>query len=219
MEASAGPSSKPAADALGFAESYPAEDAVLTAARARADEIGYRAPSAGCGGALRFLASAVRAKAAVEIGTGTGVSGLWVLRGMRPEGVLTSIDVEPEYQRMARATFREAGVPPGRVRLINGRPREVLPRLADASYDLVVVVDGAPVDFPDYLAEALRLLRPGGVVAFDGVLRGGKVADPTARDAETVALRELVRTVREHDGLVPALLPLGAGLLAAVRRD
>lgn len=170
----------------------------------------------GAGAALRFLASALRAKAVVEVGTGVGVSGLWLLRGMRSDGVLTSIDVEAEHQRLARLAFTEDGVPPSRVRLINGRALEVLPRLADESYDLVVI-DAVKAEYAEYLQEALRLLRRGGVVAFDSALRGGRVVDPTARDPESVALRELARAVRENDRLVPVMLPVGDGLLAAVR--
>jgi predicted O-methyltransferase YrrM len=202
---------------LGFAESYVAEDAVLRSARARAAEVGCAGISPGTGAALRMLAAALRAKSVVEVGTGAGVSGLWVLRGMRSDGVLTSIDVEAEHQRLARQAFTEAGLPASRVRLINGRALEVLPRLADGSYDLVVV-DAAKTEYCDYLTESLRLLRPGGAVAFDSTLHAGRVADATARDPESVALRELARIVRDHDRLVPAMLPVGDGLLIAIRR-
>jgi predicted O-methyltransferase YrrM len=205
------------AASLGFTEGYVAEDAVLRNARARAAEVGCPVTRPGAGATLRMLAAALRAKAVVEIGTGAGVSGLWVLRGMRQDGVLTSIDVEAEHQRLARQTFTDAGFPASRVRLINGRALEVLPRLADGSYDLVVV-DAAKAEYGEYLAESLRLLRPGGAVAFDNALRGGRVADATARDPESVALRELARLVRDHDQLVPAMLPVGDGLLVAVRR-
>ena len=61
------------------------------------------------GAALRFFATAIAAKAVVEIGTGCGSSGIWLLRGMRPGGVLTSVDIEPEYHRMARKVFAQAG--------------------------------------------------------------------------------------------------------------
>jgi predicted O-methyltransferase YrrM len=101
--------------------------------------------------------------------------------------------------------------------MINGRALEVLPRLADTSYDLVAV-DALRTEYPDYLQEALRLLRPGGAVAFDNALAAGRVFDATARDPESVALRELVRVVRDSDQLVPAMLPIGDGLLVAVRR-
>jgi predicted O-methyltransferase YrrM len=202
---------------LGFTETYVAEDAVLRAARARAAEVGCAVTRPGTGAALRMLAAAVRAKSVVEVGTGAGISGLWVLRGMRPDGVLTSIDVEAEHQRLARQAFNEAGVPSSRVRLINGRALEVLPRLADDSYDLVVI-DAVKTEYADCLHESLRLLRSGGAVAFDNALWGGRVADATARDPESVALRELARLVRDHEALVPAMLPVGDGLLVAIRR-
>jgi predicted O-methyltransferase YrrM len=136
---------------------------------------------------------------------------------MRPDGVLTSIDVESEHQRLARQTFTEAGFAAGRVRLINGRALDVLPRLADTSYDLVLV-DADKTEYAGYLEAALRLLRPGGVVAMDNALWKGRVADPAARDPESVALREVGRLVRDHDALVPALLPVGDGLLVAVKQ-
>ena len=92
---------------------------------------------AGGGAALQFLAAAIGAKAVVEIGTGAGVGALRLLRGMRPDGVLTTIDVEPEHHRAAREAFTEAGIASNRVRLISGRALDVLPRLTDAAYDLV----------------------------------------------------------------------------------
>ena len=150
----------------------------------------------------------------VEVGTGTGVSGLWLLRGIAPDGVLTSIDSEAEHQRLARQTFAEAGIAPARTRLIAGAAAQVLPRLSDGGYDLVLC-DAALVDLHDQLTEALRLLRPGGLVVLARALRQDRVGDSAARDPETVALRELSRTVREHPRLVPALLPVGQGLLVA----
>ncbi len=65
---------------------------------------------------------------------------------------------------------------------------------------------------------ARRLLRPGGVVVFDNALWHDRVADPSVRDAATLAVREVGRTVRDDEGLVPLLLPVGDGLLAAVKR-
>ena len=187
---------------------------MLAGARTRAEEVGVVPIHSGGGAALRFLASVLEARAVVEIGTGTGVSGLWLLRGMRPDGVLTSVDIEAEHQRLARETFTEAGVPAQRARLIAGAALEVLPRLTDGHYDLVFC-DGDKQEYPDYLAEALRLLRPGGVVAFDNALWHDKVADPAQRDPQTVAVRELGAAVREDDTLVPVLLPVGDGLLVA----
>lgn len=200
-----------------YAEAYLTEDAVLQAARHRGDELGCVPIGPGGGAALRFLAAATNARAVVEVGTGAGVSGLWLLRGMRPDGVLTTVDRDPEHQRAAKQAFSEAGIPSGRARLIVGNALEVLPRLADGGYDLVFV-DAAKTEYADYLTEALRLLRPGGVVTFDNVLWHDRVADPAQRDPDTVAMRELGRAIRDDERLVPVLLHAGDGLLAAVKR-
>lgn len=199
-----------------YAEGFVPEDDVLAAARARAAEVGATPVGPGAGAALRFVAAAVAARAVVEVGTGCGVSGLWLLRGMAPGGVLTTVDVEPEHQRLARQAFAEAGITGHRARLITGRALDVLPRLADGGYD-VVFCDAVKTEYAEYLDEALRLLRPGGVVVFDNALWHDRVADPAARDADTVAIRELGKAVRADERLVPVLLPLGDGLLAAVK--
>ena len=156
-------------------------------------EVGGASPvSPAAGAALRFIAAALGAKAVVEIGTGCGTSGIWLLRGMRRDAVLTSVDVEPEHQRLARRAFTEAGFASNRFRLITRQGLDVLPRLTDGGYDLVFC-DADKQEYPAYLTAALRLLRPGGVVAFDNALWGGRVADPGQDDPETAAIRELAR--------------------------
>ncbi len=197
-----------------YAEEYVVEDGIIAEARARAEEVGVVPIGSGVGAALRFLASVLEAKAVVEIGTGTGVSGIWLLRGMRPDGVLTTVDVEAEHQRLAKQTFADAGFPAQRARAIPGAALEVLPRLTDGHYDLVFC-DGDKREYAAYLDEALRLLRPGGVVAFDNALWHDRVADPARRDDETVAIRALGRTIAESDDLISLLLPVGDGLLLA----
>lgn len=193
---------------LEYVESFVAEDDVLVGARAASADRGLVAVGAGAGAGLRFLAATIGAKAVVEIGTGAGISGLWLLRGMVPDGVLTSIDVDPEHQRAARAAFTAAGHGPSRLRLINGMGLDVLPRLTDGAYDLVFV-DSEPAEYPRYLDEAVRLLRVGGLVVLSGVLDGDRDR------ADAVA--EATRQAREDDRLVPVLLALGDGLLAAVK--
>ena len=197
-----------------YAEEYVAEDEVLAKARAHSEEVGATAVGSGAGAALRLLASLLEARAVVEIGTGTGVSGLWLLRGMRPDGILTTVDSEAEHQRLAKQAFAEDGIASQRVRLIPGPALDVVPRLTDGHYDMVFC-DADKQEYPAYLDEALRLLRPGGVVAFDNALWHDRVADPAQRDQETVAIRELGTTMRDHDSLVPVLLPVGDGLLVA----
>jgi predicted O-methyltransferase YrrM len=203
---------------LAYVEDYLVEDEPLLNARREAAEVGGATPIGPAGGAaLRFIAAAVNARSVVEIGTGCGTSGIWLLRGMRSDAVLTSVDAEPEHQRLARKAFTEAGFPSNRYRLISGKALEVLPRLTDGAYDLVFC-DADKQEYPDYLAAALRLLRPGGVMAFDNALAQGRVADPSRSDPVTLAIREVEEQVRQDERLVPVLLPVGDGLLVAVKR-
>ncbi|HUR51631.1 MAG TPA: O-methyltransferase [Mycobacteriales bacterium] len=204
-----------AADVGAWVHDWLPEDAPVVAARARAAEVGVGCVDPTTGSVLRLLAAACQAKAVVELGTGAGVSSLWLLRGMRPDGVLTTVDRDTEHQRLARQSLVEAGFGTGRVRLITGDALAVLPRLSDGAYDLLFC-DASRAENGDYLAASTRLLRPGGMVVFAGALGDGRVADPGARDPDTVSLRELARTVRDQEGLTPALLPVGSGVLAAV---
>jgi predicted O-methyltransferase YrrM len=200
---------------LAYAAEYVPEDEPLLAARANAADLGGTEPVLpAVGAALRFLACAAGARTAVEIGTGCGSSGIWMLRGMRPGSTLTSVDTEPEYQRMARKAFVQAGFAPNQCRLILGRALDVLPRLSDGTYDMVFC-DADARDYADYLTAALRLLRPGGIVAFNNALLAGPPADDEVDGAGSL---DLAGQVRANDRLVPILLPLGDGLLAAVKR-
>lgn len=198
------------------AEGSISEDAILAGARERAMDIGAGAVTPAVGALLSLLAKLSGGKAVAEVGTGAGVSGLWLLSGMSDDGVLTTIDIEPEYVRLAKQAFAEAGIGPSRTRLISGRAQEVLTRLADQSYDLVFV-DADPIDQPDYVVEGVRLLRSGGVIVVHRAGLGGRAGDPAARDAEVAAVREAARLIAEDERLTPALVPLGDGVLAAVR--
>lgn len=204
-------------DAARFADDYLPEDPPLTAARQRAAEVGLDSVSPAEGRLLLLLAASTAGRAAVEVGTGTGVTGLYLLRGLRPEATLTSIDPEAEHLRLARATFADAAIPPARTRLITGAAADVLPRLTDAAYDLVHLAGAVP-DLAEALDDAARLLREGGMLLVTGVLGHGRVPDPAARDAASVALRGCLQAVREDPRWAPALVPVGGGVLAACRQ-
>lgn len=193
------------------------DDGVLARARERGNELGTTPVLPGAGALMRVLAAAVQARAAVEIGTGSGVGSLYLLSGMHPDGVLTTIDPEVENQRAARQSFAEAQIRSPRVRTIAGSPREVVVRLTDHAYDLV----SFPAQVPhalDLLEHARRLLRPGGVLVIPHALYHDRVADPTARDERTRSVREVLKAVSEAEDLVPALSGGGDGVLAAVLR-
>lgn len=200
-----------------YAEGFLVEDQHAEAARARGESLGAVPVAAAVGGLLRTLAAAIGAHAVVEIGTGGGVSGLWLLAGMPSHGVLTTIDVDAEHQRAAKEAFAAAGVTHQRTRVITGRAQDVLSRMTDGAYDLVFV-DGAKSEYPDYVAAATRLLRSGGVLVMDNMLWHDQVADPAARDDRTRTLRDLGKSLREDEAFATTLLPVGDGLLVAVKR-
>jgi predicted O-methyltransferase YrrM len=202
---------------LSYAESFALEDDITAAARDRGRELGCPPIGSAGGATLRVLAAATQARSVVEVGTGAGVSGLYLLAGMTEDGVLTSVDIEGEHQRAAKEAFGEAGIATTRYRLINGSAAEVLPRLREESYD-IVFVDADKTAYGVYYEQALRLLRPGGVMAFDNALWHDRVADPSQRDPDTVTLRDLSKTVRDDNRLLATLLPVGDGLLVATKR-
>lgn len=200
-----------------YAEEFVETSELIERAAREGERLGCTPVAPGVGAALRLLAASVGARHVVEVGTGAGVSGLWLLAGMAPDGVLTSIDIEPEHQRAARAAYAEAGIAPQRTRVIAGQAGEVLPRLTDGAYDMVLV-DADKESYPVYAEQAVRLLRRGGVLALDNMLWHDRVADPATRDETTTILRDLGKALRDDERLVSALLPVGDGLLAAVKR-
>lgn len=200
-----------------YAEEYVPERDIVASAREIALDLGADPVTTGVGAALRMIAAVAGARAVLEIGTGAGVSGLWLLEGMSPDGVLTTIDHEVEFQKHARRAFLAAGVSSQRTRLIAGRALDVLPRMAARAYDMVVV-DGDVSETPEYLDHAVRVLRPGGVAVVVHALWHDRVADPARRDADTVVMREVVRVLGQTEEFIPALLPVGDGLAVAVRR-
>jgi predicted O-methyltransferase YrrM len=190
------------------------EDEGLRAARARSEEADIPAVPAETGALLRWFAHLLNARHVVEVGTGGGYSGLWLLGGMDPRGSLTTVDVDPDRHTLAQKAFGEAGLL-DRVRLMTGPALQVLTKLADHHYD-IVFLDAVKSEYPAYLEHARRLLRPGGVLLADNVLWKGKVADPMQGDDDTSGIREFNDMVREDPTLLPVLLPVGDGILCAV---
>ena len=201
----------------GYAEDFVAESEIAERARHRGEELGCTPIGPGGGAALRMIAAAVGARAVVEVGTGAGVSGLWLLEGMPSDGILTTIDIEAENQRSAKEAYASAGVAHQRTRVITGRAIDVLRRMTDGAYD-IVLIDADKEGYPGYVEEAARLLRSGGVMVIDNMLWHDKVADPAARDDTTKVLRDLGKSIRADDRYFTTLIPAGDGLLVAVKR-
>ncbi len=196
-----------------FAEDFVAEPQVVRDARGRAEEFGVECITPAVGAHLALVASAINAKAIVEAGTGTGVSGLWLLSAA-PNAVLATIDSESEYQAAAKFAFAEAGIPANRTRVISGRAADVMSNMADAAYDMVFL-DADRETLEEQLHEASRLVRPGGVIAIAHALWRDRVPDPAMRDDATAIYRDVLRFFDNNADFVTALSPAGDGLLMA----
>jgi predicted O-methyltransferase YrrM len=200
-----------------FAEDFVEESEILRAARGRAEELGVECITPSVGAHLALIASALGAKAIVEAGTGTGVSGLWLLSAS-PNAVLATIDTEVEIQSAAKRAFNDAKIAANRTRVITGKALDVMSNMADAAYDLVFL-DADRESLEAQLHEASRLLRPGGVVAISHALWRDRVPDPAMRDDATSIYRDVLRFFSSQDDFVSALSPVGDGLLMASKRS
>ena len=194
-----------------YAEEFVAERPEIAAARVHSSELGVEPVSPAVGAQLALLAAATGAKNIIEVGTGVGVSGLWILTGS-PSALLTTIDSEIDHQQVARSIFTEAGIQANRVRQIGGKAAEVLPRMNESSYDLVFI-DADPQSVIEYVEHGLRLVRPGGVVAVAHALWHDRVADPAQRDATVAGFRSLLKEISQSEAVISSLIPVGDGLL------
>jgi predicted O-methyltransferase YrrM len=200
----------PSSDQWNYSQSFITEDSSLIKARDKSKELGLSAIGQGVGSLLKFLASTIDASNVVEIGTGTGVSGLWLFRGMNSAGVLTSIDSDQERQRAAKEIFSEAGIASNKIRLIAGRAIEVVAKLTDNAYDLMFI-SGDKLEYETLLDQSLRLLRPGGILVFNNILDDSNSADNEAVNAVS-------EKIKDDSRLVSVMLPSGSGIIASSYR-
>lgn len=200
-----------------YAEHFITESVAAQHARTRGLEIGVSDVTPGVGAFLRHLAYQLSAQSVVEVGTSAGVGALWLLEGMIKSGTLTSIADEMEHTTIAKYALEDAGVAPNRYRLITSPVVDVMTKLADRAYDMVVLRHD-PEDLSFTIDESHRILRSGGVMVIDNFFGGGKVPDPAQRDPKTIALREAGKLVKnEVDAWISSLLPLGDGVLLATK--
>lgn len=169
---------------------------------------------------MKLLVELLGARRAIEIGVFTGYSSLCVATALPPDGQLVACDVNEEWTAIARRYWREAGVD-DRIDLRLAPALETLDALLargdEATYDFAFV-DADKESYVDYYDRCLRLVRPGGLVAFDNVLWGGKVADFSEDSASTRAIRELNERLSTDDRVTISLVPIGDGLMLARRR-
>lgn len=199
-----------------FSNTFVPESEVIQRARARGLEIGTYDTTPAVGSLLRYLTHLIGAHSIVEVGTGSGVSGLWIFQTLSNKGLLTSIDNEVENAKLAKQAFDEAEIASSRYRLITSNSREVVGKLADSLYDIFVL--RSSTDLLENIENAYRSLRPGGILVIDRALLAGKVADPTQRDSETISYKEAIKLIKDSkEQWLPMLLPVGDGVLVATK--
>lgn len=196
-----------------FAEDFAHEDYFMQLARKNGLEVGVIDPTPAVGNFLKFATQLTGAKSVVEIGTNSGVGGLWVMQGLPNDGVLTTIDAEREHSKIAKTVFEEADIPATKYRIITGNLRDVVGKLADNSYELIITRDA--MDLFEIVQESFRLLKSGGLLIIDQALSGGKVADTTQRDPESIARRDSIKVIKEDARWSASVIPIGAGILVA----
>lgn len=199
-----------------WSENYVTEPDQIRAARLYSIEHGVEPVTPAMGSFLRSLVAMTDAKQIVEVGTGLGVSSQWLLAG-NEAAHLTTLEKDVDHQQTAKDLFGEASIPASRVRLISGEPNEVLARLNEETYDLVVINSRGKGTL-ESVKTAIHLVRPGGVVVVTHVLAGGNVAIPTKRDVESVELRTLLGDYAVDERVIASLLPVGDGILTLVKK-
>lgn len=204
---------------MALSESWNAESDAISAARAKGNQFGASSPTSSAAALLNLLGTALNATTAVEVGTGTGVATLSLLGGLDESGTLTTIDPNAQLHVELKEVLRANEVDATRLRPIAGDPAEVLPRLADESYDFVLINELGGSHASEYIEQARRLLRSGGILAVSSAAgRYGSAADQTNHSPEAAASREFLAEPQLRENFVSSLLPLGDGLLVSVKK-
>lgn len=198
------------------------EDDVLAEVRestAALGEIAVMQVSPDQGALMTILARLVGAARAIELGTFTGYSAICIARGLEPGGVLVACELDPERAGTAQRNFERAGVADSiDVRL--GPAAETLAALAAEDgepFDLAFI-DADKAGYPDYYERCLDLLRPGGLIVLDNVLRDGTVLEPDPDDESARVIAALNEEIASDQRVDVAMLTVADGITLARKR-
>ena len=197
-----------------FAREYVMDSDDVDYLERASDDQGITSLSSVLGSVISHIAAASNARSIIEVGTGVGVT-LMRLAEACPSAHITTIDKELDHHVTLRELLGEVDIDQKRLRLITERAQDVLPKMNEDSYDLVVIdlpADQAEACYDD----AVKLCRPGGSILVAGALAGGEVANPANRDDQVSAMRTLLRVIAEDDRVSHSLLPFAEGLAWAV---
>lgn len=169
---------------------------------------------------LSFLIKVMSATRVIEVGVFTGYSALGMAMALPEDGVLLACDLSDEYMAVAKEWWARAGV-----------DRRIEPKIGPATVTLerliaeghagtfdFMYIDADKPGYDAYYELGLKLLRPGGVMGFDNMLRSGRVVDETIQDESTVSIRKLAAKMRDDDRVAYSLIPIGDGLGLAMLR-
>lgn len=147
---------------------------------------------------LALLVNLSQAKRVLEIGTLGGYSTIWMARALPIDGVITSIEIDPERAKVAsqNCAFAQCG---HKVDIRVGAATDVLPQL-QGPYDLIFI-DADKPNNPNYLEWALKLARPGTVIVGDNVVRGGAVVDGESEDKNVRGIRTFIDMLSTNERL------------------
>src|SRR5689334_12192470 len=202
------------------------EDGALRAAREAGDAAGMPAieVSAQHGKLLFLLATAMRAKRVLEIGTLAGYSTIQLARAVGPDGHVVTLEFNPRHAEVARKNLAHAQVG-DRVQVIVGAALDTLPTLADRGepFDLIFI-DADKENNVGYLEWAIKLGAPGSIIVVDNISRFGRVLDPAPDDLQARAVRDMLDMMGAHPRLeAAAIQTVGAkgwdGFAVAIVRD
>lgn len=168
------------------------------------------------GSTLRALALAHRATRVLEIGTNVGYSGLWLAAGLGPHGTFEGIEIDPALAQRAGANLHEAIGK--RASVHQGAALDILPRLASGAYDLIFL-DAVKSEYPKYLDHALRLAKPGAIIAADNMFWSGAAWDEAKQDPDTRGVREYTRRIFAERRLTSTIVPVEDGLAVSIVKE
>ena len=168
---------------------------------------------------MQLLVRLMGARRYLEVGVFTGYSSLAVALALPAEGRILACDISDTWTRVARRYWAEAGVA-GKIDLRLAPALQTLDGLigagGDGSFDFAFI-DADKTSYKAYYERALTLIRVGGLIAIDNTLWEGRVADPTAHDADTQAIRDFNRHLRDDRRVQQCLVPIGDGLSLALK--
>ena len=169
------------------------------------------------GAFLTLLVRMLGARRAVEVGTFTGYSALCIARGLPEDGRLLCCDTSAEWTAIGRPYWQKAGVA-DRIELVIAPASETLAALPMDELIDFAFIDADKGGYRDYYEAILARMQPGGVIAVDNVLWSGRVADPTADDESTLAIRAFNDHVAQDERVDRVMLTISDGLTLVRKR-